>query len=128
MVTEDASDRTISMKTTIAQWSEAGGSFEFDFGKAAMRQNPQRLRPRGFWGDIVNVGKGVLDAAQGNADLSRNVNFAVNVGQSGQKTNIYSDSKGRFSIDCIDCYISGSWGVQGHIVVCIPKLPSASCY
>ena len=41
----------------------------------------------------------------------------MDVGQSGQKTNIYTDDKGRFSIDCIDCYITGSWQVQGHITV-----------
>ncbi|KAL8699978.1 MAG: hypothetical protein Q9201_005702 [Fulgogasparrea decipioides] len=116
-VTEDPADLTISMKTTIAQWSEVAGSYDLDFGKAALRQTPHRLRPRGFWGDIVDIGKDALEAAQGNADLSKSVNFAVNVGESGQKTNIYSDSKGRFSIDCIDCYITGSWGVQGHIVV-----------
>lgn len=54
---------------------------------------------------------------EGNADLSRSVTFDVNVGQAGQKTNIYTDDKGRFSIDCIDCYITGSWQVQGHIKV-----------
>ena len=105
------------MKTTIASWSEVAGSYNLDFGKAALRQNPQRVRPRGFWGDIVDVGKDALEAAQGNADISKSVNFDVDVGKSGQKTNIYTDSKSRFSIDCIDCYITGSWQVQGHIEV-----------
>lgn len=77
------------------------------------------MMPRGFWGDIVNVGKDALDAAQGDFDITKDVTFGVNVGQAGQKTNIYTDSKGRFSIDCVDCYITGSWQVQGHIVVCI---------
>lgn len=117
-VTEDAADLTISMATTITQWSEVAGTYDLDFGKAAVRQPSQKVRPRGFWGDIVNVGKGALEAAQGNADISKSVNFAVSVGQPGQKTNIYTDDKGRFSIDCIDCYITGTWQVQGHIVVC----------
>ena len=43
--------------------------------------------------------------------------FDVDVGTSGQKTNIYTDDKGRFSIYCIDCYITGSWKVEGHITV-----------
>ncbi|KAI4102079.1 MAG: hypothetical protein L6R37_004586 [Teloschistes peruensis] len=116
-VTEDEADLTISMATNITQWSEVAGTYDLDFGKVAVRQPSQKLRPRGFWGDIVNVGKGALEAAQGNADLSKSVNFAVAVGQPGQKTNIYTDDKGRFSIDCIDCYITGTWQVQGHIVV-----------
>lgn len=120
-VTEDAADLTISMRTTIAAWSEVAGSYELDFGKAALHHTTQRLRPRSFWGDIINVGKDALEAAQGNADLSKSVNFAVNLGQPGQKTSIYSDSEGRFSIDCIDCYITGSWGIQGHLVVCMAK-------
>lgn len=126
-VTEDAADRTIIMATSITQWSEVAGTYDLDFGQAAIRQPPQRVRPRGFWGDIVNVGKGALEAAQGNADLSKSVNFAVAVGQPGQKTNIYTDDKGRFSIDCIDCYITGSWQVQGHIVVRTSRTKTREC-
>lgn len=99
------------MRTTIAAWSEVAGSYDLDFGKAALRQTTQRLRPRSFWADIVNVGKDALEAAQGNADLSQSVSFAVNMGQPSQKTSIYSDNERRFSIDCIDCYITGSWGI-----------------
>ena len=105
------------MKTTVATWSEVAGSYDLDFGKAIPQHPSQRLKPRGFWGDIENVGKDALDAAQGNADLSKSVTFDVDVGKPRQKTNIYTDDKGRFSIDCIDCYIAGSWQVQGHIKV-----------
>ena len=56
-----------------------------------MAQQPQRLMKRGFWGDIVNVGKDVLDAATGSADLSKTVTFPVNAGQQGQRTNIYTN-------------------------------------
>lgn len=120
-VKEDAADLTISMRTTITTWSEVAGSYALDFGKAALRQTTRRLRPRSFWGDIANVGKDALEAAQGNTNFSKSVNFAVNVGQPGQKTNLYTDSEGRFSIDCIDCYITGSWGLQGHLAVCKAK-------
>lgn len=102
------------MKTAVATWSEVAGTYDLSFGKAIPHQ---KLKPRGFWGDIVNVGKGVLDAAQGDADVSKSVSFDVNVGTPGQKTNIYTDDKGRFSLDCIDCYVSGSWGVEGHLTV-----------
>ena len=116
-VAEDAADLTIEMKTQLTQWSEVAGSYDLDFGKAIPKTSPKRLKPRGFWGHIVNVGKDALEAAQGNAELSKSVNFDVDVGKSGEKSNIYTDDKGRFSIDCIDCYITGSWQVQGHITV-----------
>ncbi|KAL8795435.1 MAG: hypothetical protein Q9195_002024 [Heterodermia aff. obscurata] len=116
-VQEDAADLTIKMKTKVAKWSEVAGTYDLDFGKAIPHQRSQKLKPRGFWGDIAHVGEGALDALQGNTDLSRSVTFDVDVGKSGQTTNIYTDDKGRFSIDCIDCYISGSWQVQGHITV-----------
>lgn len=118
-MTEDAADLTIDMKTKVAAWSEVAGSYAMDFGKAALRQPAQRVRSRGFWGDIVDVGKDVLNAATGDFDIDEGVTFAVNVGKAGQKTNILTDTKGRFSIDCIDCYITGSWEVQGHIEVYI---------
>ncbi|KAI4199072.1 MAG: hypothetical protein LQ348_001939 [Seirophora lacunosa] len=116
-VTEDSAELTIAMKSTVAAWSEVAGSYDLDFGKAALRQTSQRMRPRGFWGDIANVGKDVLEAAQGNADVSKSVSFNVAAGESGKKETILKDPKGRLSIDCIDCYVTGSWQVQGHIVV-----------
>lgn len=105
------------MKTEVAKWSEVAGTYDLDFGKAIPHTTSEKLKPRGFWGDIVDVGKGALDALQGSTDLSRSVTFDVNVGKSGQNTNIYTDNKGRFSIDCIDCYITGSWHVLGHLTV-----------
>ncbi|KAL9595556.1 MAG: hypothetical protein Q9219_006376 [cf. Caloplaca sp. 3 TL-2023] len=116
-VMKSSKDLTIGMKTTTTQWSEVAGTYDLDLGKASLSQSPQRLKPRGFFGDIVDVGKTVLQAAQGNFDESLPVNFNVNVGTPGQKTNIYTDSKGRFAIDCIDCYVTGSWQVEGHVKV-----------
>ncbi|KAL8707777.1 MAG: hypothetical protein Q9220_007229 [cf. Caloplaca sp. 1 TL-2023] len=116
-VLEDTADRAIKMKTSVTQWSEIGGTYDLDFGKVTQQSSTRRFKPRGFWGDIVDVGKTALEAAQGNADASQSVTFDVNVGTPGQKTNIYTDEKGRFSIDCVDCYIKGSWHVEGHITV-----------
>lgn len=116
-VKEDAADLTISMKTKVTEWSEVAGSYDLDFGKAIPHKPSPNLKPRGFWGDIANVGEGALDALQGTTDISRSVTFDVDVGKSGEKTNIYTDNKGRFSIDCVDCYITGSWQVQGHLTV-----------
>ncbi|KAL8952231.1 MAG: hypothetical protein Q9222_001845 [Ikaeria aurantiellina] len=116
-VLEDVADLAIKMTTSVTRWSEVGGTYDLDFGKATPQPSTGRFKPRGFWGDIVDVGKTVLEAAQGDADVSKSMTFDVNVGTPGQKTNIYTDEKGRFSIDCVDCYIKGSWHVQGHITV-----------
>ncbi|KAI4170938.1 MAG: hypothetical protein LQ343_004596 [Gyalolechia ehrenbergii] len=105
------------MKTTIAAWSEVAGTYDLDFGKAALNQARQRLKPRGFWGDIGEIGKTVLEGAQGNADYDKSVTFDVDVGEAGKRSNIYTDPQSRFSIDCVDCFITGSWQVEGHIVV-----------
>ncbi|KAL8663475.1 MAG: hypothetical protein Q9168_008087 [Polycauliona sp. 1 TL-2023] len=113
--TEDAADLTISMGTAVTEWSEVAGSYDLDFGR--MVPQASKLKPRGFWGDIGGVGKDVLDAATGKFDETKSVTFGVNVGTPGQKTLIYKDEKGRFSLDCVDCYISGNWQVQGRIVV-----------
>ncbi|KAL9011588.1 MAG: hypothetical protein Q9173_003576 [Seirophora scorigena] len=112
-VTEDSADLTIAMKSTVAAWSEVAGSYDLDFGKAALRHPSQGMRPRGFWGDIANVGKDVLGATQGNDDISKSFSFNVAAGQSGKKEAILKDPKGRLSIDCIDCYVTGSWQVNG---------------
>ncbi|CAO1604866.1 hypothetical protein XANCAGTX0491_008407 [Xanthoria calcicola] len=114
-VTEDSADLTISMQTSVTEWSEVAGSYDLDFGRIIPQAN--KLKPRGFWGDITNVGKDVLDAATGKFDDTKSVTFGVNVGSPGQKTEIYKDQKGRFSLDCVDCYVSGNWQVQGRIVV-----------
>lgn len=103
------------MQTQVTEWSEVAASYDLDFGKSIPQA--KKLKPRGFWGDIANVGKDVLDAAQGDFDDTKSVTFDVNIGKSGQKINIYTDQQGRFSIDCVDCYVAGSWQVQGHIVV-----------
>ncbi|KAI4256239.1 MAG: hypothetical protein L6R42_006339, partial [Xanthoria sp. 1 TBL-2021] len=114
-VTEDSADLTVSMRTSVTEWSEVSGSYELDFGR--MIPQASKLKPRGFWGDIANVGKDVLDAATGKFDDTKSVTFGVNVGSPGQKTEIYKDQQGRFSLDCVDCYFTGDWQVQGRIVV-----------
>ena len=105
------------MVTTIAPWSEVAGTYDIDFGQAIPFNKPT-VRPRGFFGDVVNIGKDVLNAAQGNLDTPlASLNFNVNVGSPGQKTQIYKNEGGSFEIDCVDCYVTGSWHVDGHISV-----------
>ena len=116
-VSDDDANLAIDMTTTVASWSEVGGTYDIDFGQAIPYQKPT-VRPRSFLGDIVNVGKDVLDAAQGNIEANpKSGTFNTNVGSPGTKTEIYKSEGGVFELDCIDCYITGSWSVQGHIKV-----------
>ena len=116
-VAEDAAKLTTHLTAQPAPWSDVAGSYDLDFGQAIPYQNPSRLRPRGLWGDITNVGKDVLNAAEGNADLSKSVTFPMGVGQEGQKSNIYTDDKGRLTLDCTNCFVSGNFEVAGHLSV-----------
>ncbi len=88
---------TASLKTYLnakpVPWSDVAGTYDLDFGQAIYYQSPQSIKERGFWGDIENVGKDVLDAATGNVDLSKTVDFPMNIGQQGQRTNIFTDDK-----------------------------------
>ena len=104
------------MATTTASWSEVAGTYDIDFGQIIPYQKPS-VRSRSFLGDVVNIGKDVLDAAQGNLDKALPVTFGVNVGTPGAKSKIYKNEGGSFEINCVDCYVTGSWAVQGHIKV-----------
>ena len=116
------------MTTTVVSWSEVAGTYDMDFGQEIPYQKPS-VNPRGFLGDIVNIGKDVLDAAQGNLDHPLPGKFNVNVGTPGAKTQIYKNQGGTFEIDCVDCYVTGSWNINGHIKVSPPKfsLPISCC-
>ena len=115
-VTDEPTNLTINMTTAVASWSEVAGTYDIDFGQAIPYQKPT-AQPRSFLGDVVNIGKDVLDAAQGNLDQSLPVTFNVDVGTPGAKTEIYKNEAGSFEINCVDCYVAGSWALQGHIKV-----------
>ncbi|KAK0508611.1 hypothetical protein JMJ35_008887 [Cladonia borealis] len=116
-IAENSATLTTYLSAQPAPWSDVAGTYDLDFGQAVLVQQPQRLTKRGFWGDVVNVGKDVLDAATGSADLSKSVTFPVNAGQQGQRTSIYTNDAGSFTLDCINCFITGSFEVTGHISV-----------
>ncbi|KAL6718213.1 hypothetical protein ACLMJK_004301 [Lecanora helva] len=115
-ILEDLPKLTTHLIARTTPWSDIAGTYDLDFGRVIPYANP-RLKERGIWGDIVNIGKDVLNAAESNTDLSKSVNFNVNVGYQGQKTNIYTDDKGRLTLDCINCFVTGAFQVTGHISV-----------
>lgn len=115
-VAEDVASLTTHLTAHTAPWSDVARSYDMDFGHAIPFQRSQPSK-RSLWGDIVNVGKDVLNTVEGNADLTKSVAFDMSVGQQGQKTNIYTDSDGRLTLDCVNCFVTGSFGVTGHLSV-----------
>ena len=100
----------------MASWSEVAGTYDLDFGHAMPYQNPT-TRPRSFLGDVENIGKDVLNAAEGNFEGAPPKTFNVDVGSPGTRTQIYKSEGGVLEIDCVNCYITGSWNIQLHIKV-----------
>ena len=116
-ILENTTKLTTHLTAQPAPWSDVAGTYDLDFGRGVPFNSPQNLNQRRLWGDVVNVGKDVLNAAEGNAELSRSVNFDVSVGHQGQTTNIYTDDQGRLILDCINCFVTGSFQVTGHLSV-----------
>ena len=67
-----------------------------------------------FAGDVVEA---VGDAIQGNARLSRAMDFPFNVRNENERSNIYSGANGRLNLDCINCFIAGNFRVTGRVAV-----------
>ena len=119
-VIDDATNLAINMTTTPTSWSEVAGTYTLDFGQAIpYQQSPtiKNTKPRSFLGDLENIGKDVLNAAEGNFEQSLPMTFDVDVGKPGAKTQVYKSDGGVFELDCVDCYVTGSWSVHGHIKV-----------
>ena len=116
-IIEDTAALTTYLTAQPAPWADVAGTYDLDIGQAIPYQKPNKTQKRGLWGDIVNVGKDVLDAATGSFDLSKTLNFPINIGQQSQTTPIYDNEESPLKLDCINCYVSGSFAVTGHISV-----------
>ena len=142
-VTEDTKDLTTFLEAQAAPWSDVAGTYDLDFGKAVPYKHPPTLKGRGIWGDITGgvsaVGNAIGGAANaiggavengaktvanvagdiinGDASLSKSVTFSMAAGQEGKVTNIYTDYAGRLKLDCLNCYVTGSFQVTGHLSV-----------
>ncbi|KAL8941040.1 MAG: hypothetical protein Q9216_002487 [Gyalolechia sp. 2 TL-2023] len=131
-VREDPAKLTTFLTAQTAPWSDVAGTYDLDFGRAMTTpKNPQR---RGLWDKIQDVGNDVVDTVQdigsgvadtlgdagdfiinGDADFSKSVKFPVSMGTPGEAHPIVSTTL--FSLNCTDCYVTGSFQVTGHISV-----------
>lgn len=111
---QDSADRTIRMQSEIANWENHVGTYELQFGQL---QESHKLKPRDFWDDIKSIGSKVVDAAKGSADGDKETSFDLNLGKKGEKTNIYHDDDGHFSLDCANCYIESKWQLKGYVAI-----------
>ena len=132
-VTEDTANLTTFLNARAASWSEVAGTYDLDFGKADLYTRSQGFRPRSLWGDATGIGNAVEGGLEkaGNAtesagddiadwtkgEISKSGTFNVSGGQEGRRTNVYTDSKGRLTLDCVNCFIKGSVEITDHISV-----------
>ncbi|KAL9577879.1 MAG: hypothetical protein Q9212_006082 [Teloschistes hypoglaucus] len=101
-VEEDEATLTTHLTAEKAPWSEIAGSYDLDFGKAIPTNKPVQRR-------------GLFNILAGNKDTSKSVSFPLNVGTPGVTTAIVSTSV--FSLNCLDCYVTGSFQVTGHLSI-----------
>ncbi|KAI4267357.1 MAG: hypothetical protein LQ337_008391 [Flavoplaca oasis] len=127
-IREDKAKLTTYLTAQPAPWSDVAGTYDLDFGRAAMPQpgshsGPQR---RGLLGDIFNGVKDVIggvgdvisdvgDVLSGDIAFDKSANFPVTIGVPGENHPIINTPP--FSIACTDCYVTGSFQAIGHLSV-----------
>ena len=114
-VEKDSADLTVKMSSKVAEWEEVTGSYELHFGQF---DQAQKIKARGFFGDLGDVLKGAYNAYQGkNVEWDASKSIEINIGDEGKPKNIFHDDDGHLSIDCDSCYIKSKWLVHGYIRV-----------
>ena len=124
-VTEDQQHLTTLLAAKPATWADVASDYDVDFGQ---RSHP-KLRRRGWlsdtWEDVkdgvtgvvVDVKDGISDAVKGDFGFTQGGTFPVKLGQPNQPSNIYTDKEGHFKLDCVNCFVQGSFQVTGHLSV-----------
>ena len=129
-VDDQADKLLVVLAAEEVPWSRVAGNYDLAWGQAAPPS--RKLKSRGWWDDVKDglgdayeagkdaveeVGEGVSDAVQGNANLAKSVSFSVAAGKEGQKTPLYKDPDGKIALDCVDCFVEGRFTMTGHIKV-----------
>ncbi|KAI4099484.1 MAG: hypothetical protein LQ339_005911 [Xanthoria mediterranea] len=109
-IRDDAATLTTYLTAQPAAWSDVAGTYDLDFGRAAMpRPGPQRRGLFDFLGDASDF------LLHGDIDLDKSANFPTVLGTPGQNHSIINIPK--FSLACTDCYITGSFQAIGRLSV-----------
>ncbi|KAL9026335.1 MAG: hypothetical protein Q9196_004985 [Gyalolechia fulgens] len=120
-IREDAAKLTTFLTAQKVPWSDIAGTYDLDFGRAIISsKNPQR---QGLSDKVTNIGTDITNflgdtddfMLNGDADFSKSIKFPVDVGTPGEVHPIVSSTL--FSLDCTDCYITGSFRVTGHLSI-----------
>ena len=131
-IREDEARLTTILTARPAAWTEIAGTYDLDFGKALKATSQAQRRDlsdigdglKSIGDDIVKSAKqGVNAVANGAEDLAgkaaqlgdKTVTFSVAVGKPNQTTSIFENSL--LKVDCLNCFITGSFQVTGHLSV-----------
>lgn len=96
-------------------WSDVAGTYDLEFGHLMPLQGSKQRKERGLF-----------DCTDGDCDLDGDFSFPFQIGKTGERTSIVDDkvkvnvgsyTVDRFILDCINCYMSGSFKVVGYLKV-----------
>ena len=116
-ITEDKQLLTTFLAAQPAPWEEVASTYDIAFGKASPNVQ-SRLAARG-WDSIKDgfekASNSIRDIFNGSIHNNMSHSFPVDIGHPNKKENIYST--GAFNLDCVNCYVQGSFDVAGHLSV-----------
>ncbi|KAL8886227.1 MAG: hypothetical protein Q9192_006521, partial [Flavoplaca navasiana] len=119
-IREDKAKLTTYLTAQPAAWSDVAGTYNLDFGRAAMPQpaspsGPQRRGLRDFFGGVRDLFSDAGDFLSGDISFDKSANFPTTIGVPGENHTIIDIPK--ISIACTDCYVTGSFQAIGHLSV-----------
>ncbi|KAL8977887.1 MAG: hypothetical protein Q9205_006403 [Flavoplaca limonia] len=138
-IREDKAKLTTYLTAQPAAWSDVAGTYNLDFGRAAMPQpgspsSPQRRGLGDFFGGVGDLFSDAGDFLSGDISFDKSANFPTTIGVPGENHTIIDIPKSvaalslirryrlltsftRISIACTDCYVTGSFQAIGHLSV-----------
>ncbi len=96
-------------------WSDVAGTYDLEFGHLMPIQRHKQHKERSLF-----------DCTDGDCDLDGDSSFNFEIGKRGERAKLFHDhvkvtvgshSVDRFILDCVNCYMSGSFKVVGHLKV-----------
>ncbi|KAL8653320.1 MAG: hypothetical protein Q9226_003896 [Calogaya cf. arnoldii] len=125
-IREDAAKLTTYLTAELAPWSDVAGTYELDFGRAAMPQpGPQRRGLDDIFDKVGDKFNDAKDFASGNIVFDdKSAEFPTTIGVPGENHTIVNIPQ--LQLACTDCYVTGSILAIGHLSVAGFKLQNFS--